>query len=41
MFKIACIGDSIISGFTLLIPRRDSYPSLTGKGTHRSEGGIP
>ena len=24
----ACIGDSITSGFTLLNPRRDSYPSL-------------
>ena len=28
MTKIACIGDSITSGFTLLNPSRDSYPSL-------------
>jgi len=28
MIKVACIGDSITSGFTLLNPRRDSYPSL-------------
>ena len=28
MTKIACIGDSITSGFTLLNPNRDSYPSL-------------
>ena len=27
----ACIGDSITSGFTLLNPRRDSYPSLLQK----------
>ena len=26
MIKVACIGDSITSGFTLLNPRRDSYP---------------
>ena len=31
MIKVACIGDSITSGFTLLNPRRDSYPSLLQK----------
>lgn len=31
MIKLACIGDSITSGFTLLNPRRDSYPSLIQK----------
>ena len=31
MTKLACIGDSITSGFTLLNPRRDSYPSLLQK----------
>ena len=31
MKKVACIGDSITSGFTLLNPRRDSYPSLLQK----------
>lgn len=28
MIKVACIGDSITQGFTLLRPRRDSYPSV-------------
>ena len=31
MNKVACIGDSITWGFTLLNPRRDSYPSLLQK----------
>lgn len=31
MIKTACIGDSITSGFTLLKPRRNSYPSLLQK----------
>ena len=31
MIKVACIGDSITSGFTLLNPCRDSYPSLLQK----------
>ena len=31
MTKLACIGDSITSGFTLLNPRRNSYPSLLQK----------
>ena len=31
MIKVACIGDSITSGYTLLNPRRDSYPSLLQK----------
>lgn len=31
MTKLACIGDSITSGFTLLNPRRDCYPSLLQK----------
>ena len=31
MIKVACIGDSITSGFSLLNPRRDSYPSLLQK----------
>lgn len=29
--KIACVGDSITKGFTLLFPKRDSYPSLLQK----------
>lgn len=28
MIKVACIGDSITQGFTLLRPGRDSYPSV-------------
>ncbi len=31
MIKVACIGDSITSGFTLLNPRRDSYPAVLQK----------
>lgn len=28
MIKVACIGDSITSGFTLLNPRKNSYPAV-------------
>ena len=31
MIKLACIGDSITSGFTLLNSRRDRYPPLLQK----------
>ena len=31
MIKIACIGDSITSGYTILNPRRDSYPAVLQK----------
>lgn len=28
MIRVACIGDSITKGFTLLNPQRDSYPAI-------------
>ena len=31
MTRVACIGDSITWGFTLLAPWRDSYPALLGR----------
>lgn len=31
MIKVACIGDSITSGFTILNPRKNSYPAVLQK----------